>query len=606
MNDNTISSNLTRIKDATDDIRSTLGTPGAAIEDVASDVATLSTQYNQMASDYNDLIIENNRLRQQIVDLTPKGTINITQNGEVNVSQYAYARVSVGSQQHQDIYKASSLNELNSLQNVEVGDLGVVTDMQTEPLTNSFTTGLLVPEAEVIFDEPIQDWEMMRLDGENYGFEIRLQPGGATISYNNWNDNVDIQLEYSTEDDQHYVLVDTPKNIEIKEMANYIDFNELSAQLIRVGNPIFGIYEYQPRNTYNFTTIGGTKYSYIPKKATEGVPSLSGGVFFYNIQPTDDNITFTTIRANNCTFYIQDNNLYCYNPNNYRVLVFRYDNPTDFEISSGGVEWYSIPKNQTQLIMSNITLNDMAFVNTVSQNQYVYDSPTGGNIVVTTSKLTLGNSGYWNYYYIGADAVSNTILSGYRAYTDQGMINGNCGIVQSLEEVGPSGIYTDLCNNVSQYVWPMDCTELYWGYQGADLPILKIMDLSPIKRIYGMFGDCANLTSLNLKDIEITCSEYYYDEATGKNVYGSVGSCFSGCTSLEFLDIRGITFSSCTQPNDEAIYSCLGADYYEENRVPANCLIIVKDDTERNWLLNYYNNWFTNIKTVEEYEGGNE
>lgn len=157
MNDNTISSNLTRIKDATDDIRSTLGTPGAAIEDVASDVATLSTQYNQMASDYNDLIIENNRLRQQIVDLTPKGTINITQNGEVNVSQYAYARVSVGSQQHQDIYKASSLNELNSLQNVEVGDLGVVTDMQTEPLTNSFTTGLLVPEAEVIFDEPIQD-----------------------------------------------------------------------------------------------------------------------------------------------------------------------------------------------------------------------------------------------------------------------------------------------------------------------------------------------------------------------------------------------------------------------------------------------------------------
>ena len=40
-------------------------------------------------------------------------------------------------------------------------------------------------------------------------------------------------------------------------------------------------------------------------------------------------------------------------------------------------------------------------------------------------------------------------------------------------------------------------------------------------------------------------------------------------------------------------------------RFPADCLIIVKSDTERNQILQVAN-WLTNIKTVEEYEGGNE
>lgn len=108
---NTISSNLTRIKNATDDIRSTLGAPEAAIEEVASDVANLSDSYVRMASDYNDLIIENNNLRQQIADITPKGTISITNNGTFNVSSYASAIVSVGG-------GGSGWITINKLQNI--------------------------------------------------------------------------------------------------------------------------------------------------------------------------------------------------------------------------------------------------------------------------------------------------------------------------------------------------------------------------------------------------------------------------------------------------------------------------------------------------------
>lgn len=184
MNENTISSNLTRIKDATDDIRSTLGTPGAAIEDVASDVATLSTQYNQMASDYNDLIIENNRLRQQITDLTPKGTINITQNGNVNVTQYANASVNVSGGGHQDIYKVSSLEALYNLPDSKAGDLGVIISNQEDPLTNDFTGGIIHPVTEVVYDKPITERSDLTLSFNNGNgeFDISLGPDEARIS----------------------------------------------------------------------------------------------------------------------------------------------------------------------------------------------------------------------------------------------------------------------------------------------------------------------------------------------------------------------------------------------------------------------------------------
>jgi hypothetical protein len=69
-------------------------------------------------------------------------------------------------------------------------------------------------------------------------------------------------------------------------------------------------------------------------------------------------------------------------------------------------------------------------------------------------------------------------------------------------------------------------------------------------------------------------------------------SIFKNCESLEFLDIRSSSFidSSSTSYND-----MFGG-------VPANCLIIVKSATERNFLLKVRSD-LTNIKTVAEYEG---
>ena len=85
---NTLSYKLNRIKDAMDNIRSTLDMENSVIEDVATAISTLNT-------DYAAEIAENERLRQEIEEITPKGTITINSNGTVNVAAYANANVSV-------------------------------------------------------------------------------------------------------------------------------------------------------------------------------------------------------------------------------------------------------------------------------------------------------------------------------------------------------------------------------------------------------------------------------------------------------------------------------------------------------------------------------
>ena len=143
---NTISSNLTRIKNATDDIRSTLGAPEAAIEEVASDVANLSDSYVRMASDYNDLIIENNNLRQQIADITPKGTISITNNGTFNVSSYASAIVSVGG-------GGSGWITINKLQNITLAQPFATNGNNSIHAYFSFPVGYWTLYVDIIYDD---------------------------------------------------------------------------------------------------------------------------------------------------------------------------------------------------------------------------------------------------------------------------------------------------------------------------------------------------------------------------------------------------------------------------------------------------------------------
>ena len=65
---------------------------------------------------------------------------------------------------------------------------------------------------------------------------------------------------------------------------------------------------------------------------------------------------------------------------------------------------------------------------------------------------------------------------------------------------------------------------------------------------------------------------------------------FSGCSSLELLDLRSSSFNSLPTTTD----------MFKD--VPTDCLIICKDSAAKNYILSVRSD-FTNIKTLAEYEG---
>lgn len=103
---------------------------------------------------------------------------------------------------------------------------------------------------------------------------------------------------------------------------------------------------------------------------------------------------------------------------------------------------------------------------------------------------------------------------------------------------------------------------------------LSSFDTSQVQNMKRMFGSCSGLTSLDL-------SNFITSKVT------DVSQLFLNCRKLTRLDIRNFDFSSVTS------YSSMFTG------VPANCLIIVKDDIAKTWITSKFTT-LTNVKTVAE------
>lgn len=99
--------------------------------------------------------------------------------------------------------------------------------------------------------------------------------------------------------------------------------------------------------------------------------------------------------------------------------------------------------------------------------------------------------------------------------------------------------------------------------------------------IEGMFYSCKNLKKVRLRNATFASARY-------------ASALFRESDKLEEIDIRSAVFST------RSSISCDRMFFY----IPANCLIIVKDDAEKNWVLTQRSD-LTNVKTVVEYEALN-
>lgn len=120
----------------------------------------------------------------------------------------------------------------------------------------------------------------------------------------------------------------------------------------------------------------------------------------------------------------------------------------------------------------------------------------------------------------------------------------------------------------------LDCTKL----SSVDV---SSFNTSNVQYFLSVFQNCSSLTRLDLKNFDNS-------SATTMN------DMFNGCKNLQFLDIRNFVFGTATTNRMFGMNASYG--------VPNNCEIIVKSDTEKQWMASNFSR-LTNVKTVAEYEG---
>lgn len=108
------------------------------------------------------------------------------------------------------------------------------------------------------------------------------------------------------------------------------------------------------------------------------------------------------------------------------------------------------------------------------------------------------------------------------------------------------------------------------------------LNLTNVSSMSQMFYMCTNLTSVD------------FSNSTPRNGTLVVYNMFYQCTSLQFIDMRVFDFTQM-----QSYTNMFGQ--YAYNRIPANCLIVVADDTQKAFVNTNFT-WLTNVKTVAEYE----
>jgi len=123
-----------------------------------------------------------------------------------------------------------------------------------------------------------------------------------------------------------------------------------------------------------------------------------------------------------------------------------------------------------------------------------------------------------------------------------------------------------------------------------------------------MFANCSAITNFNLSNLQTTatqgiissmfenCRNATIIDLSKLNVkVTSSGNMFKYCTSLTKIDIRGLDLTTITYSQD------MFGNPATNSAVPDNCLIIVADQTQKDWVNTNFPR-LTNVQTVAEYE----
>ena len=197
-----------------------------------------------------------------------------------------------------------------------------------------------------------------------------------------------------------------------------------------------------------------------------------------------------------------------------------------------------------------------------------------GDITVTNSELKVANTG------LAGELVCDNV----EGLTSLALAFDSCG---SLINIDASKLNTTNVTNMSYMFY--FCTSL----TSLDL---SSFDTSNVTNMYWMFYFCTSLTSIDLSSFDTTnvtdmsemfcyCTSLTSLDLSSFNTTNVtyMNGMFDNCTSLTSLDLSNFTFDKVT-------------DYTNMFRnVPNNCEILVKSQTEKDWITSKFTN-LTNVK----------
>lgn len=156
----------------------------------------------------------------------------------------------------------------------------------------------------------------------------------------------------------------------------------------------------------------------------------------------------------------------------------------------------------------------------------------------------------------------------------------NCTINNTYSGGGMASAFSDILSSLKKLTLE-NCTapisnQVCRGSVAEEITFKDVINLNGMTQSMNMFCDsCSNLKKF----------EFYYTNSSNYMKTKNTGSMFSGCTSLEYLDISGIDFTSCT--NYTGMFT----------NVPTTCTIYVRDAANQAWLSSHFGTYTFTIKS---------
>ena len=200
------------------------------------------------------------------------------------------------------------------------------------------------------------------------------------------------------------------------------------------------------------------------------------------------------------------------------------------------------------------------------------------------------------------NGLSNVVVNGVNSSIDSNIQSGN--IKDGVSILGVEGNYEG--ERISDYFREseIDITDYAWRLIVKRIPYFEATTSKGNSRFQDCFAEYIDVSGLNFSNTttinscfrncpylkEIDISMWNTDNLR------NISNLFDMCTSLQKCDVRSIDFTKNTINMKTNIFGTYGS-----TNIPTNCLVIVKDQANKEWVQTEYS-WLTNVKTVAEYE----